>query len=153
LIDENPAALEAGLGRSRSFIEAAIAKGRLSAPAGADAAARITASPELASVPTADLVIEAVFENMAVKQAIFRSLDRLCGGDAVLATNTSTLDVDALAACTRRPQQVVGMHFFSPAHIMRLVEVVRARDSSPEAIATAMAVTRRMDKLGVTVGN
>ena len=71
----------------------------------------------------------------------------------MLATNTSTLDVDALAACTTRPQQVVGMHFFSPAHVMRLVEIVRARASGPEAVATAMDVARRMDKLGVVVGN
>ena len=153
LIDQDRSALEAGMGRVAGFIDASVKKGRLNAEAGANATARVKASPELAAVAGADLVIEAVFENMAVKQGIFRSLGQLCRADAVLATNTSTLDVDALAACATHPERVVGMHFFSPAHVMRLVEVVRARASSAPAIATAMEVARRMDKLGVAVGN
>jgi 3-hydroxyacyl-CoA dehydrogenase len=104
-------------------------------------------------VAPAGIVIEAVFENMAVKQEVFRSLDRLCRRDAILATNTSTLDVDAIAAVTARPQSVVGMHFFSPAHVMRLVEIIRGAASSQDTIATALAVARRMGILGVVVGN
>ncbi len=114
---------------------------------------RVTGTHELAAVAPAGLVIEAVFENMAVKQQVFRSLDRLCREDAVLATNTSTLDIDAIAAVTARPGSVVGMHFFSPAHVMRLVEIIRGAASAPEAIASALALAQRMGKLGVIVGN
>jgi 3-hydroxyacyl-CoA dehydrogenase len=153
LLDPDPAALAAGLERVRAVIDGAVGKGRLDAAEGAAALARLSGAGELAAAADAELVIEAVFESMAVKLEVFRALDRLCRADSVLATNTSTLDVDALAACTGRPQQVVGMHFFSPAQVMRLVEIVRGRASSPAAIATAMAVARRMDKIGVVVGN
>ena len=98
-------------------------------------------------------MIEAVFESLAVKQEVFAQLGALCAPGAVLASNTSTLDIDAIAQASRRTRAVVGMHFFSPAHIMRLVEIVRGRDTSPDVIATARSVARRMGKLGIVVGN
>jgi 3-hydroxyacyl-CoA dehydrogenase len=113
----------------------------------------VAGTAELDAVAPAGLVIEAVFESMAIKQEVFRNLDRLCRDGTVLATNTSTLDVDAIGSVTSRPQSVVGMHFFSPANVMRLVEIVRGAASSQQAVATALAVTRRMGKLGVVVGN
>ena len=100
-----------------------------------------------------DLVIEAVFENMAVKWEIFARLDEICKPGAILATNTSTLDVNKIAAATKRPEDVIGMHFFSPAHVMRLLEIVRGKDTAPDVIVTALAVAKRLRKLGVVVGN
>ncbi len=153
LIDSSKEAASAGYQRAVGTIEASGHKGRMSSEAVATAIKRISASEEFGAVASANLVIEAVFESMAVKREVFQSLDRSCRADAILATNTSTLDVDAIASVTSRPQSVIGMHFFSPAHVMRLVEIVRGAASSPEAIAAAMAVTHRMGKLGVVVGN
>ena len=153
LIDQDQAAVDAGLGRVAASLGGAARKGRLTAADAAAAVSRVAGACELGAAAAADLVIEAVFENLAIKQDIFRALDRLCRADALLATNTSTLDIDELAASTTRPQQFVGMHFFSPAHVMRLVEIIRGRASSPAAIAAAMAVARRMDKIGIVVGN
>jgi len=153
LIDEEQAAVDAGLARLAATIGGAARKGRLTAEEATAAVSRATGACELEAAAAADLVIEAVFENLAIKQKLFRALDHLCRTDALLATNTSTLDIDELAASTSRPQQFVGMHFFSPAHVMRLVEIIRGRASSPATIATAMAVARRMDKIGIVVGN
>ncbi len=153
LIDPQPAAVAAGLKRVATILESAAAKGRMSAAEAAAAIGRVTSSAELAAAAPADLVIEAVFESMAVKREVFGALDRICRADAVLATNTSTLDVDEIAAATSRPAAVVGMHFFSPANVMRLVEVVRGAASAPDVVATALATTRHMGKLGVVVGN
>jgi 3-hydroxyacyl-CoA dehydrogenase len=100
-----------------------------------------------------DLVIEAVFENLSLKKQIFSALDDGTRPDCILATNTSTLDIDVIASSTSRPAQVVGLHFFSPANIMRLVEVVRGRHTSPETLATVLAVAKRLGKVGVVVGN
>jgi len=121
--------------------------------AAAQATARVRGAANLDGLASADLVIEAVFENLAVKQELFARLGAICGPRTVLATNTSTLDVDAIAAASGRAADVVGMHFFSPAHVMRLVEIVRGRASSRAALATVRAVTRRIGKIGVTVGN
>jgi 3-hydroxyacyl-CoA dehydrogenase len=153
LVDLNPQALEAGLARVRGTIEAAAAKGRVTAADAAAAVARVRGANELAAAARASLVIEAVFESMAAKREVFGELDRLCPPGAVLATNTSTLDVDAIAAATRRPQAVVGMHFFSPANIMPLVEIVRGRATEERVLGAALAVTQRMGKVGVVVGN
>lgn len=98
-------------------------------------------------------MIEAVFENMAIKKSIFQQLDRVCRKDAILATNTSTLDVDSIAEATSRPQDVIGLHFFSPAHIMRLLEVVRGSNTSEEVIASAMQFAKQLGKIAVVVGN
>jgi 3-hydroxyacyl-CoA dehydrogenase len=153
LIDTQAKALEAGIARVRSTLEGSVQKGKMSADAAAKALARVRGSAELESARDADLVIEAVFESMAVKQEVFGKLDAICRPGAILATNTSTLDIDAIAGATRRPADVLGMHFFSPANIMKLVEIVRGKSTSLEALATAAAVTKRIGKLGVIVGN
>ena len=100
----------------------------------------------------ADLVIEAVFENMALKKEIFAKLDKIAKPGAIIATNTSTLDVDEIAAVTKRPQDVVGLHFFSPANIMRLLEIVRAEKTGNDVMATAMAIAKKIGKVGVQAG-
>ena len=101
----------------------------------------------------ADIVIEAVFEGMAVKKEVFRELDRVCKPGAILATNTSTLNIDEIASSTARPQSVVGTHFFSPANVMRLLEIVRGKATSKEVLATCMQLTKKIGKIGVLVGN
>jgi 3-hydroxyacyl-CoA dehydrogenase len=153
LVDAQQSALDAGLARVRSALDAAERKGWLDAAAAAAARDRVCGSLTLAAVADAGLVIEAVFENLEVKRELFGRLGGLAGPAAVLATNTSTLDVDAIAAASGRPADVVGMHFFSPANVMRLIEVVRGRDSSREALATAHAVARRLGKIAIPVGN
>jgi 3-hydroxyacyl-CoA dehydrogenase len=153
LIDAKQEALDGGLARARAAIDASERKGRLDADAAAAARGRLQGSLTLASAGGVDLVIEAVFENLAVKREVFGRLGQLCRPGAVLATNTSTLDVDAIADASGRPADVVGMHFFSPANVMRLIEVVRGHGSSREALATAHAVTRRIGKIAIPVGN
>jgi 3-hydroxyacyl-CoA dehydrogenase len=98
-------------------------------------------------------VIEAVFENLALKKQVFAELDRIAKPECVLATNTSTLDIDQIASATTRPGSVIGMHFFSPANVMRLLEIVRGRETDTRVIATALASARRLGKVGVVVGN
>jgi len=152
LIESRQEALDKGLATIRKNYAGTVAKGRL-LQAEADArVARITPTLEFDLVAGADLVIEAVFEDMDVKKEIFGKLDKLCCSKVVLATNTSRLDVDEIAASTSRPESVIGLHFFSPANVMRLVEVVRGRATSPEAIMTSMKVVRQMGKLPVLVG-
>ncbi|HEY5103344.1 MAG TPA: 3-hydroxyacyl-CoA dehydrogenase NAD-binding domain-containing protein [Steroidobacteraceae bacterium] len=153
LIDTQAAALESGVRRSHAIIEGAVKKGRLASAAGTAARARIGTATEMATLAAVDLVIEAVFENLQLKQTIFRALDANCAPGTLLATNTSTLDIDAIAAATARPQDVVGMHFFSPANVMPLVEIVRGAETSSASIATALDVTRQIGKIGVVVGN
>ncbi|HEY2138103.1 MAG TPA: 3-hydroxyacyl-CoA dehydrogenase NAD-binding domain-containing protein, partial [Xanthobacteraceae bacterium] len=111
-----------------------------------------TGATDMAAVADADIVIEAVFEQMDVKAEVFAALDRLAKPDAVLATNTSYLDVNAIARATARPARVVGMHFFSPANLMRALEVVRGADTDPAVLATAVAIGRKIGKAPVVVG-
>jgi 3-hydroxyacyl-CoA dehydrogenase len=153
LVDTKPTAVEAGLARIRTTFDESARKGRMSAEAAAAAAGRVTSATDLGALGDADLVIEAVFENLAVKREVFARLGVVCRAGAVLATNTSTLDVDAIAAASGRAAEVVGMHFFSPANVMRLLEVVRGRATDPEVVATALAVARRLGKVAVVVGN
>ena len=153
LVDTRSEALASALDRLSTTLAAAVEKGRLEAAFAAAAAERVRTATTLDALADSDLVIEAVFESLAVKREVLAALGRLCRKGAVLASNTSTLDIDAIAAASGRPPDVVGMHFFSPANIMRLVEIVRGADTSPDVIATARAVTRRMGKLGVVVGN
>ncbi|MEJ0040161.1 MAG: 3-hydroxyacyl-CoA dehydrogenase NAD-binding domain-containing protein [Gammaproteobacteria bacterium] len=153
LVDLEPKALEAGYARALASIESAVKKGKLAPDVAALARKRISKSSDPGDASKADLVIEAVFESMAVKQELLGKLDAVCKPSTLLATNTSTLDVDAIAGVTRRPENVLGMHFFSPANIMRLVEVVRGARTSEATLATALAVTRRLGKIGVVVGN
>jgi 3-hydroxyacyl-CoA dehydrogenase len=153
LVDSDEQALAAGMERVRGVLASSVEKGRLDAAAGEAARERVRPAHSIEALAAADLVIEAVFESLAVKQQVFAQLGARCAPGAVLATNTSTLDIDAIAQASGRADAVVGMHFFSPAHIMRLVEIVRGRDTSPAAVATAQSVARRMGKLGIVVGN
>ncbi|WP_102107975.1 3-hydroxyacyl-CoA dehydrogenase NAD-binding domain-containing protein [Oceaniglobus roseus] len=136
------AAAEA-IGRS---LDAAVAKGRLTADAAADRTARLTTTDHLDDLADCDLVIEAVFEDMAVKKELFAALDRILKPGAILATNTSYLDIDEMASVTGRAADVVGLHFFSPADIMKLLEIVRTDSASDRALATSLAFARRLGK-------
>ncbi len=145
-------ALDRGLGIVRKNYEATAARGRLTA---ADVETRmglIQGTTDWKAIADADLVIEAVFEEMPVKKEVFAKLDQIAKPGAVLATNTSTLDVDEIASATRRPESVIGTHFFSPANVMRLLENVRGAKSSKETVATVMSVGRRIGKVPVLVG-
>ena len=99
------------------------------------------------------MVVEAVFEGMALKKTVFADLDRACRPGAILASNTSTLNIDEIAGATSRPEAVIGTHFFSPANVMRLLEIVRGKKSSKEVIATCMQLSKKLGKIGVLVGN
>jgi 3-hydroxyacyl-CoA dehydrogenase len=101
----------------------------------------------------ADLIIEAAFESMELKKRIFAEIDKIAKPDCVLASNTSTLDIDEIASVTSRPRMVIGLHFFSPANVMRLVEIVRGKATSKEVVATALALAKKLSKVGVVVGN
>jgi 3-hydroxyacyl-CoA dehydrogenase len=152
LIDREQTFVDKGLGVIKKNYAATVKKGRL-AQADMDARlARITATPSWDAAAGADLVIEAVFEEMSLKKEVFGKLDKLCRADAILATNTSSLDVDAIAATTTRPEQVIGLHFFSPANVMRLLEIVRGKKTSLEVIATSMKLAKQIGKVGVLVG-
>jgi 3-hydroxyacyl-CoA dehydrogenase len=151
--DTMAAALDRSSANIRRNYDSSIARGRLTAAEADARVARIHLQSELDGFDQADLVIEAAFENLALKQAIFREIDAIAKPDAVLATNTSTLDIDAIASATARPGSVVGLHFFSPAQVMRLVEVVKGAATGPDVIATAFAVAKRLKKIGVLVGN
>jgi len=149
LIDANTEGLARGLQRVKDNYATTVKRGKLEQAAMDQRVALITGSLQMADVKDADMVIEAVFEDMGLKQDIFRQLDALCAPGAILATNTSGLDVDQIAAVTSRPQDVVGAHFFSPAHVMRLLEVVRGAQTAPDVIATLMDLGRRMGKIAV----
>ncbi|NNC64720.1 MAG: 3-hydroxyacyl-CoA dehydrogenase [Gammaproteobacteria bacterium] len=145
--------LDSAHAKIAKIFDAAVAKGRMDRETGAALLAKLRTSSDPGDLASADLVIEAVYENLDLKRGIFAELDRICPASTLLATNTSTLDVDAVAAVTRRPQDVLGLHFFSPAHVMRLIEIVRAECSSPVAVATGVAFAKQLGKLGVVVGN
>jgi 3-hydroxyacyl-CoA dehydrogenase len=152
LLEAKQEALDRGLAAIRKNYEGAVAKGKLKADEAAKRGALIQPSLDYAAVSAADLIIEAVFEDIGVKKAVFRELDKHARRGAILATNTSTLDVDAIAAFTKRPGDVLGLHFFSPANVMRLLEVVRAKKTRPDVLATAMALARRIGKTAVVAG-
>ena len=152
VVDVSDEVLDKGLGVVAQNYAATVAKGRLSQAQMDERLARIGRSVSYADVREADIVVEAVFERMDLKQEVFRRLDAECKADAVLATNTSTLDVDELAAATSRPESVIGTHFFSPANVMRLMENVRGKRSSARTIATVMQLAKRLRKVGVLVG-
>jgi 3-hydroxyacyl-CoA dehydrogenase len=137
----------------RKTYEATARKGRLTPEQAAERLARIEPTLSYDKFAEADIVVEAVFEGMELKKQVFAELDRAARPDAILASNTSTLDIDAIAAATTRPQQVIGHHFFSPANVMRLLEIVRGRQTAPTVLATSMALARTLGKVGVVVGN
>jgi 3-hydroxyacyl-CoA dehydrogenase len=149
LVERDQGALDAGVERIRAIYRRGLEAGRLSEEEMAKRVARITPSLSLAALASADLVIEAVFEDMAVKQALFRDLDPLLKQGAVLASNTSYLNLDRMGAVTKRPADIVGLHFFSPAQVMRLLEIVRAEATAPDVLATALAMGKRIGKVSV----
>ena len=153
LLEQNHEALARGQQRVTEHYSGRVAAGKMK-PAVADAAqARLTASIDWPLLERADVVIEAVFEDLSVKLAVFQQIDTHARAGAVLATNTSYLDVDAIANATRRPQDVLGLHFFSPANVMKLLEVVRGAHTAPDALATGMALGKALKKLPVLCGN
>jgi len=146
-------ALDRGLATIRKNYENSVKKGRFNA---ADAERRlslITPTLSYEGFGDADIIVEAVFENMALKKQVFAELDPVAKPDAILASNTSTLDIDEIASATRRPESVIGHHFFSPANVMRLLEIVRGKATSNAVIATSMDLAKRLRKVGVLVGN
>jgi 3-hydroxyacyl-CoA dehydrogenase len=152
ILETSQAALDKGLGTVRRNYEGSLKKGRLTPQKLEQILARLTPTLDYTAIAQADLVIEAVFEDMAVKQAVFEKLDATVKPGAILATNTSTLDVDRIAAFTRRPQDVVGMHFFSPANVMKLLEVVRGAKTAPDVLLTVMQVAKKIGKTAVVSG-
>ena len=145
-------ALERGIAVIRKNYENTAKKGRITQEQVEQRMALIQPTLSYDDLGDVDLVIEAVFENMDVKKAVFSELDRVCKPGAILATNTSTLDVNRIASFTKRPEDVVGMHFFSPANVMKLLENVRGEKTSDEVVATVMDLSRRIGKVGVLVG-
>ena len=152
MIERDDASLARGRAHVEKVYDGLVAKGRMTTDAKAAVMARYTGSTRYEDIAAADLVIEAVFEDLEVKKAVFRELDRVCKPGAVLATNTSYLDIDAIAAATARPQDVIGLHFFSPANIMKLLEIVVPAKVSADVVATAFALARTMKKVPVRAG-
>jgi len=152
VLETDEAAAARARERMRESWAASVQRGKL-AQAEADARlGRVETTANWGALGEADLVVEAVFEDLGVKQDVFRRLDVIARRGAILATNTSYQDVDAIAAATSRPSDVIGMHYFSPANVMRLLEVVRARETAPEVVATAMGLAARIRKIPVLVG-
>ena len=152
LIDAKQEALDKGLSVIRKNYENTAKRGGMSE---ADVGKRmdlIKPSTSLADVADADVIVEAIFENTQLKKTVFAELDRYAKADAILGTNTSTLDIDDIATATKRPQSVIGLHFFSPANVMKLLEIVRTKNTSPEIVARSMALGRQMRKVPVLVG-
>jgi len=152
-IKDNEKALELGLTRVAENYQRSIKSGRLTTGAVAQRMELIKPQLGWEGFEDADIIIEAVFESMAVKKQVFAEIDEIAKRECVLASNTSTLDIDAIAAATSRPQMVIGTHFFSPANVMRLVEIVRGQATEKPVIATAMALAKTLKKVGVVVRN
>ena len=153
LVDATQPGLDHGLATIRKNYDVSVKRGRFTPQQVDQRMASIRPQMGYDGFGDVDLIIEAVFENLALKKEIVAALDRVAKPSCIIATNTSTLDIDAIAAATSRPDKVVGLHFFSPANVMRLVEIVRGKATSPETLATAMALAKRLGKVGVVVGN
>ncbi|WOI39244.1 3-hydroxyacyl-CoA dehydrogenase NAD-binding domain-containing protein [Alteromonas sp. CI.11.F.A3] len=145
-------ALDKGLALIRKNYENSAKKGKLTQEQVETRMALLSGTTTYDDLADVDLVIEAVFEKMEVKKTVFTTLDKVCKPGAILASNTSTLDVNEIAACTSRPQDVIGLHFFSPANVMKLLEVVKAQDTSADVIKTCMKLAKRIKKVAVLVG-
>ncbi|MEW6309587.1 MAG: 3-hydroxyacyl-CoA dehydrogenase NAD-binding domain-containing protein [Pseudomonadota bacterium] len=152
LLEINEEALGRALQRARDTYGASVKRGSLTEEAMEQRLKRVEGVTDYAALADVDLVIEAVFEEMDVKRQVFERLDAVCKPGAILASNTSSLDLNQIAAFTQRPEDVVGLHFFSPANVMRLLEVVRGAKTSDEVLATAMAVGKQLKKVSVVVG-
>ena len=152
LLDQDQDSLDRGMGTIRKNYDISLERGRLSADQVSSFLSNLDASTDWQVLKGSDLVIEAVFENLEVKQQVFKQLDEICDAHTILASNTSYQSIDALAAVTNRPERVVGMHFFSPANVMRLLEVVRGDASDDTTLKTAMSVGKQIGKVCVLSG-
>jgi 3-hydroxyacyl-CoA dehydrogenase len=152
MLEMKQEALDRGTGVMRKNYEAQVKKGKLKQDKLDQRMALLSTTLSYDDLSDVDLVIEAVFEEIGVKEAVFKELDRVCKPGAILASNTSTLDVDKIASFTSRPQDVVGMHFFSPANVMKLLEVVRGKATAHDVLATVMAVSKKIKKTAVVSG-
>ncbi len=152
LVDREQGLVDKGIGIIKKNYAATVSKGKLAQSEMDARFGRISGSTDWNGLGDVDLVIEAVFEEMGLKKEIFGKLDRICKKDAILATNTSTLDVDEIARSTSRPEQVIGLHFFSPANVMRLLEIVRGKQTSKTVVATSLKLSKQIGKVGVLVG-
>lgn len=146
-------ALDRGLANIRRNYASTVSKGKLSQADMETRLALITPQLDYQNFEQAGIIVEAVFENMEVKKSVFREIDKIAASNCILASNTSSLDIDEIASATSRPHMVIGNHFFSPANVMRLLEVVRGKKSSNEVIATSMALGKRLGKVAVLAGN
>jgi 3-hydroxyacyl-CoA dehydrogenase len=153
ILEVSQEALTRGLDRVRANYATSVSRGSLSQVTAEAALVRLEGVLDYRALADADLVIEAVFEDMPLKQETFRRLDAVAKPGALLGTNTSTMDIDAIANVTHRPGDVVGLHFFSPAHVMRLLEIVRGKQTSPAAVATAMSFAKQLGKVPVLARN
>ena len=152
MLEMKQEALDRGLATIRKNYEAQVKKGKLKQDKYEQRMALLSTTLSYDDLGTADMVIEAVFEEIGVKEAVFKELDRVMKPGAILASNTSTLDVNAIAAFTKRPEDVVGLHFFSPANVMKLLEVVRGAKTAKDVMATVMAVAKKIRKTAVVSG-
>ena len=152
MLETAQAALDKGLAVVKKNYESTLKKGRLTPAQFEERLALITGTLSYDDIADADLVIEAVFEDMGVKKQVFETLDRKARVGAILASNTSTLDLNQIAAVTHRPQDVVGLHFFSPANVTKLLEIVRGAKTAKDVLATALAVAKQIKKIGVVAG-
>jgi len=152
LIEQDQAFLDQGLSVIRRNYDISAKRGRLTEDDVEDRMGLITGSVSMDAAADADIVIEAVYENMDLKKEIFSKLDQICKQGAILASNTSYLDVNEIAQQTRRPESVLGLHFFSPANVMRLLEIVRGAKTAKSVVATSMALAKRINKIAVVVG-
>ncbi|WP_317931091.1 3-hydroxyacyl-CoA dehydrogenase NAD-binding domain-containing protein [Halioxenophilus sp. WMMB6] len=152
ILDLNAEALERGIGVIRTNYEITAKKGKLTTEQVESRMGLLGSTTNYADIADADMVIEAVFERMDIKKSVFQTLDEVCKPGAILATNTSTLDVNQIASVTKRPEDVIGLHFFSPANVMRLLEIVRAEKTADDVIITALKVAQKIRKVPVVVG-
>jgi len=152
ILETKGEALDKGLATIRKNYENTAKKGKLAPEKAEQRIGLIRGTLDYADIAQADIVIEAVFEDMGVKETVFRQLDATMKPGAILASNTSTLDLDRIAAFTSRPQDVIGLHFFSPANVMKLLEIVRGRETGKDVLATALALSKKIRKTGVVSG-
>jgi 3-hydroxyacyl-CoA dehydrogenase len=153
LIEQDEVALGNGTERIRSHYRGQVRSGKIAAAQAEEHERRLQAGLDWSIASSADLIIEAVVEDLKIKQEVFRRLDQVARPGAILASNTSYTDIDAIAAATSRPQDVIGLHFFSPAHVMRLLEVVRGRATAPDVLTTGLRLAKRLRKIAVVSAN
>ena len=152
ILDVSDAVLQRGITVVRENYENTVKRGRLSKSDMVDRMALISGTTDYNAIAESDLVIEAVFDDIDLKKKVFKKIDGICKPEAIIATNTSTLNIDQIAAVTKRPEKIIGLHFFSPANVMKLLEIVRAEKTSPEVLATAIDTAKRIKKFGVVAG-